>query len=36
MEPWLALHKHDKYSSLLDGPRKAQNQLDEGLAESQG
>jgi len=34
MELWLDLHKHDKYSSFLDGPRKAQNQLNEGLAKS--
>src|SRR5216683_7707549 len=36
VELWLDLHKHDKYSSLLDGPKKAQSQLDKGLAESQG
>ena len=31
------LHKHDKYSALLDGPRSRESrQLDEGLAESQG
>ena len=34
VELWLDLHKHNKYSSLLDSPRKAQDQLDKGLAES--
>jgi hypothetical protein len=33
----LDLHKHDKYSALLDGPRSRESQqLDEGLVESQG
>jgi len=37
VDPWLDLHKHDKYSALLDGPRSRESQqLDEGLAESQG
>ena len=36
INPWLNLHKHNKYSALLDGPRWEQEQLDEGLVESQG
>jgi hypothetical protein len=33
----LDLHKHDKYSALLDGPRSREvQQLDEGLVKSQG
>jgi len=30
------LHKHDKYSTLLDGLKREQERLDKGLAESQG
>ena len=37
VDPWLDLHKHDKYSALLDRPRSREiQQLDEGLIESQG
>ncbi len=34
IKPWLNLHKHSKYNSLLDSSRKAQTQLNEGLAKS--
>ncbi len=36
INPWLDLHKYDKYSALLDSPKWEQEQLDEGLAESWG
>jgi len=34
IELWLDLHKHNKFNSLLNRPKKVQEQLDKGLAES--
>jgi len=35
VEPWLELYQHNIYNSLLNGPKKEQRLLDEGLSKSQ-